>query len=131
MSRVQSPEAAIKRAIPVFVLCLLLTSAAAKDPGQYGECSQSDREAYIQAIQRKLTSNWRVPTQYRSVSCTVVVSQNFRGEVLNAGVEDCGDDPDLIKSIEDPDRQPKCGMYAARDTVEMIAVKAESEFTIR
>ena len=101
MSRVQSPEAPIKRATVVFLLGLVLTSAVANDTDQYGECSQNDRDAYMQAIQRKLISNWRVPAQHRSVSCTVVVSQNFRGEVLNAGVEDCADDPDLIKSIED------------------------------
>jgi predicted dehydrogenase len=33
---------------------------------------------------------------------------------------------DLIKSIEDPDRQPKCSMYRARDTIEMIAGIFES-----
>ena len=51
-------------------------------------------------LQQEISTNWRLPSHYRSVSCTVVISQSFRGEVLNAAVQDCTD-PEIIKTIED------------------------------
>ena len=102
MLRAQSPETSIRHTLPFVILFLSLTPALAQDAGQYRECSAYEREAYLQSLRSKLVSNWRVPTQFRSVTCTVIIAQNFRGEVLDAGVEDCSSqDARLVKSIED------------------------------
>jgi membrane protein involved in colicin uptake len=99
--RAPLPEATIKRSPLFVILFLLLTPVAAQEAGQYLECTANERDAYKQLLQRKLTANWRVSSQYRNVACTVTIAQNFRGEVLNAAVEDCADDPVLKKSAED------------------------------
>jgi membrane protein involved in colicin uptake len=101
VSRAPSPEATIGRAILIAVLLLLQTTVAAQGASQYRECSNADRDAYLQALQQKLTSNWRVPSQYRDATCVVVIALSFTGEVLNAAAEDCGGDPKLAKSVED------------------------------
>ena len=44
---------------------------------------------------------WDVPYPERTIGCTVVIAQNFRGEVLDAGVEACPDEPLIRKSVED------------------------------
>jgi len=89
------------RQLLLLALLLCVASAVAQDAEQYGECSQYERESYLQLLRQKLQSNWRVPIRHRQRACTVKIVQNFRAEVLNAGVEDCSDDPALIKSIED------------------------------
>lgn len=99
--RVRSPEVIINRTILIAVLLLLQTSAAAQGASQYRECSSAEREMYMQSLRQRLTSNWQVPSQYRDVTCAVVISLHFTGEVLNAAAEDCGGDPKLAKSAVD------------------------------
>lgn len=102
MLRARSPEANIRYTIPFVILFLSLTPALAQDDDQYRECSAYERGAYLQSLHSKLISNWRVPIGVHSVTCTVLIAQNFRGEVLDAGVEDCSSqDAKLIKSIKD------------------------------
>lgn len=102
MLRAQSPEASIRHLSLFAILFLSMTPVVAQDAGQYRECSAYERGAYLQSLHSKLISNWRVPVGTRSVTCTVLIAQNFRGEVLDAGVEDCSSqDAKLIKSIED------------------------------
>ena len=64
-------------------------------------CSEAERSAYIVAVRQALLAAWAGPRSDQNVGCTVVVMQNFRGEVLNAGVEECPEDALLRKSVED------------------------------
>lgn len=101
MSRAPLPELVLTRSSLLFVLVLWIGLAAAQDAEQYVECSKYERETYLQVLRQHVVTNWQAPSRTRDRACTVLIAQNFRGEVLNAGVEDCGDDPELIKSIED------------------------------
>ncbi len=101
MSHAPLPEPVLTRRSLLLGLFLWIAPAAAQNTNQYGECSQVERETYLQIMRQELVSNWRVPSRNRNRACTVLIAQTFRGEVLNASVEDCGDDPELIRSIED------------------------------
>jgi len=87
----------------LFFLCLLLTlaSAIADDGDDAASCSVDDRYIYLQSVTQRIDAHWRVPERFRSVECVVVVAQNFRGEVLNVGIEQCHDEPELEKTLED------------------------------
>jgi len=67
---------------------------------QDSACTQAQRDEYLGKLQRRISENWRLPSNYRNVDCTVLVVQSFRGEVLNAAVQDCTD-PELNRTIED------------------------------
>ena len=82
-------------AVSLGLLVAALPSAVAEEP-----CTKQQRDEYVDRLQRRITENWRLPSHYREIDCTVVVAQSFRGEVLNAAVEDCTDS-ELRKTIED------------------------------
>jgi hypothetical protein len=84
----------ILAAISTGLLVAALPAAAADEP-----CTQQQRDEYVDRLQRRISENWRLPSHYREVDCTVVVVQSFRGEVLNATIEDCTD-PEIRKSVE-------------------------------
>lgn len=49
-----------------------------------------------------MQENWNAPPLDTDFSCNVIIAQNFRGEVLDVGVEDCTrDDLAIQKSAED------------------------------
>ena len=85
----------------IVLLALSLGCAAADDHDPFGTCSPDEQSAYMTAVRQALLLAWVLPRDDESVSCTVLIAQNFRGEVLNAGVEDCPDDAELRKSVED------------------------------
>ena len=73
---------------------------AASDEVQ--SCTAQERSAYHQQLTQAIHAAWQVPNFDVGYSCTVIVALNFRGEVLNVGVEDCSrDDAAIRKSIED------------------------------
>ncbi|MDH3612102.1 MAG: TonB C-terminal domain-containing protein [Gammaproteobacteria bacterium] len=90
-----------RRAAHLLVSALLLLPALTYSAGDYRDCSSSERATYTSSLRQAVISSWLFPEYARDVQCTVIIAQNFRGEVLNAGVEDCGDDLKLIKSAED------------------------------
>lgn len=87
------PDGVIKSTF--VVLCCL----AAPVTAQNLPCTSDQRAEYLQMLQNKISTNWRLPSHYQAVNCTVLISQSFRGEVLNAAVQGCTD-PEIVKSIE-------------------------------
>ena len=85
-------------------LCIALLAPAtggADEDDDLRPCSRAEERAYEVALREALTAAWTVPRRDVTFSCTVVIVLNFRGEVLNAGVEDCPDDAAIKKSVED------------------------------
>ena len=97
MLRGRSPES---RAGVIGLACLLTAGLvpAQEDAGK--ACPENDRQAYLETLGAAIVARWRVPGHYRNIDCTVRIAQSFRGEVLNATVEDCTD-PELVKLIVD------------------------------
>ena len=62
-------------------------------------CSEVERDAYFDAIERLIYEQWRVPYPNRNLSCKVLVNQDFRGEVRDVGIAFCGDDPVVHRSV--------------------------------
>ena len=93
MLRALLPDGVIKSTF-VFLCCLVAPVAAQNSP-----CTSDQRAEYLQILQNRISANWRLPSHYRSVNCTVLINQSFRGEVLNAAVQDCTD-PEIVKTIE-------------------------------
>lgn len=79
----------------LLALASVLRPAAAADTG----CSKEEREAYFDAIERRIYENWRVPDANRTLSCKVLVKQDFRGEVRDVGIALCGKDPAVHRSV--------------------------------
>ena len=68
---------------------------------QDDDCSERDREAYLHDVVQAVSAAWKVPYTNRTLSCSLLIKQNFRGEVLNVGIARCGDDPNVHKSVID------------------------------
>jgi len=62
-------------------------------------CSDEEDETYVRTITQAVHAAWAPPYKDRAISCTVLLRQNFRGEVLNVGIANCGDDPRVHKSV--------------------------------
>jgi len=62
-------------------------------------CTKAEREEYFDSIERKIHESWRVPYDNRSISCKVLIKQDWRGEVRDVGIAMCGEDPALQRSI--------------------------------
>ena len=99
-SRVLSPEAMFKRAALVLFLILLVASVSTAQITPRG-CNQVEKEEYLADIRSKLYENWRVPYRHKTVSCIVLIKQDFRGEVVDVGIAKCSDDPQIHKSVVD------------------------------
>jgi hypothetical protein len=76
---------------------LLLSQSFAADT--LPSCTSSERAAYFDSIEIKIHENWRVPYQNRSMSCKVLIKQDWRGEVRDVGIAMCGADPVVQRSI--------------------------------
>jgi len=63
-------------------------------------CTEAQWQAYIESIRQVVSAGFHLPAHYREVDCTVQIAQSFRGEVLDAAVQDCTN-PELVKLIED------------------------------
>ncbi|MCH7822227.1 MAG: TonB C-terminal domain-containing protein [Proteobacteria bacterium] len=79
---------------------LLLAVTASDGADERRPCSATARSEYKAQISRAFFSNWQPERGARSLSCTVVIAQNFRGEVLNVVVEECGEEVAVHKSVE-------------------------------
>jgi hypothetical protein len=71
--------------------------AAAQLPDK--SCSDDELAEWRDAVQATLVANWRVPYEDRYLACTVMLSLNWRGEVLNVGIANCGEDPEVHRSV--------------------------------
>ena len=81
------------RLLFLFLLLVLSSSAIAAD------CSDAERAAYLDAVRRDIRASWKVPYEDASISCTVLIKQDFRGEVENVGLGRCGDDRAILISV--------------------------------
>ena len=73
----------------------LLPQSAVSQSG----CGDVERDAYFDAIETRIYENWRIPVTNQSISCKVLVKQDFRGEVRDVGIALCGDNPDVHRSV--------------------------------
>ena len=80
-----------------FCLVLPLSMAAAQIPDR--ACGDDELAGWRDAVQAALVANWRVPYEDRYLACTVMLSLNWRGEVLNVGIANCGEDPEVHRSV--------------------------------
>jgi membrane protein involved in colicin uptake len=62
-------------------------------------CSAAERDAYFDAIEARIYENWRIPHTNRTLSCKVLIKQDFRGEVRDVGIALCGEDPAVHRSV--------------------------------
>lgn len=83
------------------ILCLSAPAFAGDSAPGVPACSSLERDAYLGQVRQSVTARWSVPEWARAVGCTVIITQNFRGEVLDARVEDCPEDPRIRKSVKD------------------------------
>ncbi len=120
-----------RRAVCAFVLCSWLVSAAAADD-EAKECTAADREAYLSEVRTRLYEFWQVPYANRTLRCTVLIKQNFRGEVMNAGIANCTEDPQIHKSVIDaayeasPMPRPAVKACFKRDVIVQIESRAQA-----
>jgi hypothetical protein len=87
----------MNRAILAWLGTLLLSQFVAADT--LPSCSKSEREAYFDSIERKIHESWRVPYRNRGISCKVLIKQDWRGEVRDVGIANCGTDRVVQRSI--------------------------------
>ena len=64
-------------------------------------CGDLEREAYLHDVSQAVAAHWKVPYLNRTITCRVLIRQNFRGEVLDVGIAKCGEDPTVHKSVID------------------------------
>ena len=85
--------------------CLLLLAVAqlafaADDQPEL--CTKAESFEYIKQLEQAVQASWQAPELESDYSCIVVIALNFRGEVLNVGVDECTKDNLVIrKSVED------------------------------
>lgn len=89
----------MRLAFSIFFLLLLASQACAQ--WFAGECDAKERELYEGAVRDAVIANWKVPYDDRYITCTVLLSLNWRGEVLNVGIANCGDDSRVHRSVVD------------------------------
>ena len=98
-SIVLSPEAMFRPFTIILSVLLAGWPALAVEVGD--NCSDNERDTYILSIAQDVTAAWKPPYKDRTISCRVLIKQNFRGEVLNVGIANCSDDPRIHKSAID------------------------------
>jgi hypothetical protein len=98
-SLVLSPEAMFRPLTMTLGMLLAGWPALAVEIGD--TCSDAENENYIRAITQEVVAAWKPPYKDRTISCRVLIKQDFRGEVLNVGIASCGDDPRIHKSVID------------------------------
>lgn len=82
-------------------IVMLLWSSISFATDEPVKCTAADLESYLSEIREKLYENWNVPYQNRSIACTLLIKQSFRGEVLYVGIAECTDDAQIHKSVID------------------------------
>lgn len=81
------------------ILCLILPLSSAAVGFPFDTCSSKEQSAWREAVKAAVVGNWRVPYEDRYLACTVMLSLNWRGEVLNVGIANCGDDARVHRSV--------------------------------
>lgn len=79
---------------------LLLAVTVSGGADERHPCSAAELSKYKLQISQSFFANWQAERGAESLHCTVVIDQNFRGEVLNVELEDCGEAVALHKAVE-------------------------------
>jgi hypothetical protein len=64
-------------------------------------CDAQERALYRESVHDAVVANWKVPYDDRYIACTLLLSLNWRGEVLNVGIANCGEDRRVHRSVVD------------------------------
>ena len=113
------------------LLCCCLVSPVLADE-EPRECTAGVREAYLSEIRKRLYEYWQVPYENRTLRCTVLIRQNFRGEVMDVGIANCTDDPQVHKSVVDaayeasPIPRPAVKACLKRDVIVVIESRSQA-----
>ena len=83
------------RLIAIAALSLLGISASAND--EVATCDANAQARYLESVRDAVLSNWSVPYADQNIACTVLIQQNWRGEVLHVGIASWGDEPRVHK----------------------------------
>ena len=78
---------------------MLASPAPAED--EPPECTAPEWQHYLNTVRSRFYEFWQPPTYASNITCTVLVKQNFRGEVLYVGIARCTDDKEVHKSVTD------------------------------
>ena len=97
-SRAPSLEAYSNRLVRMTAILVLLSSPVYAEESAE-ECSSVNRQSYLESARSKFYEHWQPPDYVTNISCTVLIKQNFRGEVLYVGIAKCTDDPQVHKSV--------------------------------
>jgi hypothetical protein len=62
-------------------------------------CSDTERSTYLDAVRRDVHDSWRVPYESKAITCTLLIKQNFRGEVEYVGIGKCSEDRTVLLSV--------------------------------
>jgi hypothetical protein len=109
------------RLIAIAAASLLGISVSANDG--VATCDADAQARYLESVRDAILSNWSVPYADENIACTVLIQQNWRGEVLHVGIAACGDDPRVHKSVVDaaylssPIPLPKNAACFTRDVI--------------
>ena len=95
--RAQSPEAVVKRILPFLLVLLLSLQAMSED--EVPVCNSIERDDYFDSIESKIYENWRIPYKARNIDCTILIKQDWRGEVRDVGIANCSDDIFIHRSV--------------------------------
>ena len=86
------------------LLTLLLLPYLVSDDGQPKtpyDCPAVDMKTYVTSVRQSIMENWNPQRGEEAIHCTVVLTQSFRGEVLNVEFEECGHAGSVRITIED------------------------------
>ena len=81
------------RQVIALLLLAIPISAVAED------CSDAERSSYLDAVRRDVHDSWRIPYDSEAITCTVLIKQNFRGEVEYVGIGKCSEDRTVLLSV--------------------------------
>ena len=89
----------MKRALCIVVVSLLASPASAQ--WFLSKCSAEEKIQYQESVHDAVIASWKLPYDDRYITCTVLLSLNWRGEVLNVGIAKCGTDARIHRSVVD------------------------------
>ena len=83
------------------MLLLSLLASPASAQWFFSECDAEELALYEESVHDAVIANWKVPYEDTHITCTVLLSLNWRGEVVNVGIANCGDDARVHRSVVD------------------------------
>jgi hypothetical protein len=85
----------------VLYALLFLPGLLTAEGSRSTSCSEIAMDEYQSEVLNHVVGNWVRPFDYRRLSCIIVLTQNFRGEVDYVEILDCDSEISVRKSAED------------------------------